>query len=112
MSLSGFLLAKTRGSDLNEKKKEMLREATEKGVINVARYHHHQTVCVCGNDDDISGNARKGLDVTKASNAFRNASANWKTEGMMLPPSTSGVSLGGTQRKRPFPRRTQLHPRA
>ncbi|KAK3943782.1 hypothetical protein QBC46DRAFT_376216 [Diplogelasinospora grovesii] len=47
---------------------EMLREATDKGVVNVARYYHHETVQVVGTDDDVQKNVRKGLDVTTAEN--------------------------------------------
>ena len=45
---------------------EILREATEKEVINVARYYYHGTVQVDGKDDDIQGAVRKGLDMTQA----------------------------------------------
>lgn len=51
-----------------EEEGELLREATEKGAINVARYYHHETVRVGGQDDDIRTNVRKGLDITKAEN--------------------------------------------
>ncbi|KAK7210153.1 hypothetical protein V2G26_017331 [Clonostachys chloroleuca] len=47
---------------------ELLREATQKGVANVARYYHHETVRVRGANDDIQQNIRKGLDVTEAAN--------------------------------------------
>ncbi|CAH0019548.1 unnamed protein product [Clonostachys rhizophaga] len=47
---------------------ELLREATQKGVANVARYYHHETVRVRGSNDDIQQNIRKGLDVTEAAN--------------------------------------------
>ncbi|KAJ2988387.1 hypothetical protein NUW58_g4001 [Xylaria curta] len=47
---------------------ELLKGATEQEVKNVARYYTHATVCVGDDDDDIQGNVRKGLDVTKASN--------------------------------------------
>jgi hypothetical protein len=60
---------------------ELLREATDKDVVNVARYYHHETVCVGGQDDDIRGNVRGGLDITKATN--------YKPESSM-PPSTAG----------------------
>jgi hypothetical protein len=50
-----------------------LREATEKGVVNVARYYHYETVQVDNKDDDIRGNIRKGPNVTKATN-FRSSS--------------------------------------
>jgi len=39
---------------------------TEKGVINVARYYHHEIVHVSRRKDDVQKNARKGLDGTKA----------------------------------------------
>ncbi|KFG81455.1 serine/threonine-protein kinase Sgk2 [Metarhizium anisopliae] len=47
---------------------ELLQEATEKGVTNVARYYHHETVRIRRTDDDVRNNVRKGLDVTKATN--------------------------------------------
>ncbi|TWU73732.1 hypothetical protein ED733_000593 [Metarhizium rileyi] len=47
---------------------ELLQEATKKGVTNVARYYHHETVRICRTDDDVWNNVRKGLDVTKATN--------------------------------------------
>ncbi|KAF1980438.1 hypothetical protein BU23DRAFT_444835 [Bimuria novae-zelandiae CBS 107.79] len=65
-----------------EEEGELLREATEKDVVNVARYYHHETVCVGGQDDDIRGNVRRGLDITKAKN--------YRPESSMPPPSTAG----------------------
>uniref|UniRef100_A0A0D2Y891 non-specific serine/threonine protein kinase n=1 Tax=Fusarium oxysporum (strain Fo5176) TaxID=660025 RepID=A0A0D2Y891_FUSOF len=47
---------------------ELLREATDKGVVNVARYYHHETVQIDGEDDDIRNNVRRGLDITQAAN--------------------------------------------
>ncbi|KAJ5573499.1 uncharacterized protein N7459_007926 [Penicillium hispanicum] len=47
---------------------ELLRETTDKGVINVARYYHHETVQILGTDDDVQHHVRKGLDVTTADN--------------------------------------------
>lgn len=82
-----------------EEEGELLREATNKGVVNVARYYHHETVRVGGKDDDIRGNIREGLDITKA--------ANYRRESSMLPPSTTaagasrnGRSSSNTGRKR------------
>jgi hypothetical protein len=43
---------------------EMIREATDKGVENVARYYHHETVAVGDRDDDIQSNVRGGLDTS------------------------------------------------
>ncbi|KAG8407789.1 hypothetical protein J3459_022550 [Metarhizium acridum] len=48
---------------------ELLQEATEKGVTNVARYYHHETVRIRRIDDDIQNNVRKGLNVTKATSS-------------------------------------------
>ncbi|KAK0628117.1 hypothetical protein B0T17DRAFT_491041 [Bombardia bombarda] len=47
---------------------DLLREATGKGVVKVARYYHHSTVQIGGMDDDIQSNVRGGLDVTRATN--------------------------------------------
>jgi hypothetical protein len=44
-----------------EEEGKLLAEATEKGVVNVARYYYHETVHVGGIVDDIRGNVRKGL---------------------------------------------------
>ncbi|KAF2818207.1 hypothetical protein CC86DRAFT_337418 [Ophiobolus disseminans] len=65
-----------------EEEGDLLREATEKRVKNVARYFHHETVRVGSQDDDIRANIRKGLDITKATN--------YKPEKPMPPPSTTG----------------------
>ncbi|KAH9206687.1 hypothetical protein DL95DRAFT_450719 [Leptodontidium sp. 2 PMI_412] len=66
-----------------EEEGELLREATNKGVVNIARYYHHETVRVGGKDDNIRSNIREGLDITKAANYHQKAS--------MRPPSTSAV---------------------
>jgi hypothetical protein len=65
-----------------EEEGELLREATDKDVVNVARYYHHETVHVGGKDDDIRGSVRRDLDITKATN--------YKPESLMPPPSTAG----------------------
>ncbi|KAJ2898011.1 hypothetical protein MKZ38_004229 [Zalerion maritima] len=69
-----------------EEEGELLREATEKDVINVARYYHHETVHVRGKEDDICNNVRKGLDITKAES---------RRQGRSMPPSntTGGHSI-------------------
>ncbi|KAH7111261.1 hypothetical protein B0J11DRAFT_192449 [Dendryphion nanum] len=61
---------------------EVLREATKRDVVNVARYYHHKTVSAGGQDDDIRQNVRKGLDITTASN--------YRPESSMAPPSRTG----------------------
>ncbi|KAK5996946.1 hypothetical protein PT974_02294 [Cladobotryum mycophilum] len=50
---------------------ELLQEATDKGVINVARHYYHETVKVLGMDDDVRNSVRKGLDISKAENYQR-----------------------------------------
>ncbi|KAJ3569608.1 hypothetical protein NPX13_g6027 [Xylaria arbuscula] len=37
-------------------------------VTNVARHYYHETVRIQAKDDDIWGNIRRGLDITRASN--------------------------------------------
>ncbi|EKG09432.1 hypothetical protein MPH_13531 [Macrophomina phaseolina MS6] len=63
---------------------ELLREAAvpEKEVVNVARYYHHETVRVNGQEDDVYDSIRKGLDVVKAKN--------YRPSDSMPPPNTSG----------------------
>ncbi|KAJ6279021.1 hypothetical protein J3E71DRAFT_368428 [Bipolaris maydis] len=65
-----------------EEEGELLRAATEKEVVNVARYFHHETVRVDGQNDDIRANVRKGLDITKATN--------YTPEKAMPPTNTTG----------------------
>jgi hypothetical protein len=82
-----------------EEKGELLRETTEKGIVNVARYYYYKTVHVGGSEDDVNGNVRKGLNITKASNAFRIISAN-KIESKILSLNTSKTSIESLQRSR------------
>ncbi|PNY25614.1 Uncharacterized protein TCAP_04448 [Tolypocladium capitatum] len=65
----------------------LIREAIEKGVVNVARYYHHETVRVRGIDDDVRNNIRQGLDVTKATN--------YRPGCPLTPSSVSSVSGKG-----------------
>lgn len=51
-----------------EEEGKLLQEATEKEVVNVARYYYHETVWVNGEIDNIRNNLRKGLDVTQSTN--------------------------------------------
>ncbi|KAF2788689.1 hypothetical protein K505DRAFT_410741 [Melanomma pulvis-pyrius CBS 109.77] len=68
------------------KEGELLRKATKKDVVNVARYYYHETVCVGGQNNNICENARHGLDITKAKN--------YRPESWMPPPSTAGRRIG------------------
>ncbi|KAI9765136.1 MAG: hypothetical protein M1839_005614, partial [Geoglossum umbratile] len=79
---------------------ELLRDATEKNVVNVARYYHHETVRVGGKEDDINDNIRKGLGIMKANDAFRHISTSSKAESMTQSQSSSGVPVGGASRSR------------
>ncbi|KAF4475327.1 hypothetical protein CGGC5_v016054 [Colletotrichum fructicola Nara gc5] len=76
---------------------KLLREVTNKGVVNVARYYHHETVQDHGTNDDIWNNVRRGLDVTAATN-YR--------PGRQMPPSNIAKDAprkgrSSTSRKRP-----------
>jgi hypothetical protein len=66
-----------------EEEGELLHEAMEKGVVNVARYYHHETVRVAGEDDGVCKNVRKGLDITKATN--------YNVRRSIISPNTSGL---------------------
>ncbi|KAL7892764.1 hypothetical protein HDV63DRAFT_233201 [Trichoderma sp. SZMC 28014] len=44
----------------------LVKEATEKGVNNIARYYYHETVHVGGAEDEVQNCIRKGLDMTPA----------------------------------------------
>ena len=69
-----------------EEEGELLKEATEKGVVNVARYYHHETVFVRNEADDIRGNVRGGLNITDAKT--------YRPGRSVLPPSMSGARKG------------------
>ncbi|KAF6824979.1 serine threonine-protein kinase sgk2 [Colletotrichum musicola] len=76
---------------------DLLREVTDKDVVNVARYYHHETVQVHETDDDIWKNIRHSLDVTVATNY---------QPGRQMRPSnmakdTTRKGRGSTSRKRP-----------
>lgn len=66
-----------------EEEGELLREATDKGVVNVARYYHHETVFARGEVDEIRSNVRGGLNTMEA--------RNYRPERSVLSPSMSAV---------------------
>ncbi|EXK77771.1 hypothetical protein FOQG_17540 [Fusarium oxysporum f. sp. raphani 54005] len=76
---------------------DLLREATKKGVVNVARYYHHETVRIHGMDDDIRSNTRRGLDIKKAAN-YRPARPAPRNVASAV--SREGRSTASTSRKR------------
>jgi hypothetical protein len=47
---------------------DLLQEATERGVVDVARYYHHATVRIRNRTDVVRDNVRGGLDIMTASN--------------------------------------------
>lgn len=78
---------------------ELLYQATGKGVVNVARYYHHETVQIRGTEDDVRNNVRRGLDITRATN--------YRPERPLPPSSTiaagalrKGRSSSATSKKR------------
>ena len=54
----------------------LIKEATSKGVRNIARYYHHETVQVDGENDDTIGNVRRGLMKVCGRTTFRQKSLN------------------------------------
>ncbi|KAL8650153.1 MAG: hypothetical protein Q9210_003989 [Variospora velana] len=81
-----------------EEEGELLREAWENGVVNVARYYYHETVRAGGKDDDIRGNVRKGLDVARATNYQPKPSMG--SPSMVGTGNTRTTSKGSPKRKR------------
>ncbi|KAK8007111.1 cystathionine gamma-synthase [Apiospora arundinis] len=73
---------------------ELVCEATAKGVVNVARYYHHETVQVRDMDDDIRRNVRKGLDITKAQNYRQRRSAVVHTSGTVISREGRSITAG------------------
>ncbi|KAK8095227.1 betaine-aldehyde dehydrogenase [Apiospora kogelbergensis] len=69
-------------------------EATAKGVVNVARYYHDETVQVRDMDDDIRRNVRKGLDITKAENYRQRRSAVVHTSGTVISREGRSITAG------------------
>ena len=53
---------------------ELIKEATDKGVRNIAQYYHHETVQVDRKNDDTLENIRKGLMKTCGRTTFRQRS--------------------------------------
>ncbi|PYH88282.1 hypothetical protein BO71DRAFT_365724 [Aspergillus ellipticus CBS 707.79] len=81
-----------------EEEGKLLHEITEKGVINVARYYHHETVQVKGKVDDIRDNVRRGLDLTQSANY--KPTRTLSTTGEKADTTKSSHSTSSTGRKR------------
>jgi hypothetical protein len=57
----------------------------EKEMVNIARYYHHETVCVGGKEDNICNNIHKGLDITRATN--------YKLKNLIIPLRPTRVKI-------------------
>ena len=98
---------------------ELIREATEKNVVNVARYYHHETVSVGNKDDDVQGNVRKSLEISQGEKRkLEEDSIPWKSL-ITPPPTTATTTTTTTGHKRsssqidapvPSSKRTRLTP--
>ncbi len=74
---------------------ELLQQATHQKVTNVARHYYHETVRIQAEDDDIHGNVRRGLDITRASNYRTGRARNLQA---MTVDATSRNSSTGSKR--------------
>ncbi|ORY58515.1 uncharacterized protein BCR38DRAFT_527535 [Pseudomassariella vexata] len=77
---------------------ELLKEATDKDVVNLARYYHHETVYVRGAVDNIRDNIRGGLNITEATNYRPERSVLPTNESAVSTPRISRSGYGGTKR--------------
>ncbi|CAD6441533.1 90362bc5-0d07-46b3-b5a5-cb30ce7966c1 [Sclerotinia trifoliorum] len=84
---------------------ELLCEATKKEVVNVCRYYHHETVRILGMEDDITGNIRKGLDITKAqsSNFPRRQSVVSRNTALIYSSDRTSMKRSSSQMNTPMP---------
>ncbi|KAI1839802.1 hypothetical protein JX266_013989 [Neoarthrinium moseri] len=87
---------------------ELLREATNKDVVNVARYYHHENVLVGSLVDDVCINVRRNLDVTRALNyrpgrSRPSSGSNTKLAIRQSRSSTSGLKRSSSLTGAPLP---------
>ncbi|KAG6024859.1 hypothetical protein E4U40_003006 [Claviceps sp. LM458 group G5] len=81
---------------------DMLLLATRKGVVNVARHYHHETVQARGMNDDVHACVRRGLVKATASNSTQSESQSsdrapserLRKRGTSTNPSTSAREEG------------------
>lgn len=76
---------------------ELIKEATNKGVNNIARYYHHETVQVDGKNDDTIGNVRRGLMKNCGRRKFKQRSSNEPDALSSEPPRKSMVGRSRSQ---------------
>src|SRR5436853_7764956 len=72
----------------------LLKEATEAGVKNVARYYHHETVRIGGAVDDVLENVRKALRDTAGRNPLQQRAAPFESITSLATSLTSGPGRG------------------
>ncbi|KAK0725638.1 hypothetical protein B0H67DRAFT_598797 [Lasiosphaeris hirsuta] len=77
---------------------EFLREMTSKGVINMARHYHHETVQIYRADDDVRNNVRGGQDITLTSEVSRRGCRSSAVTGKKRLSSQTGASLPHSKR--------------
>lgn len=77
---------------------ELLLEAKEKGVLNIARYYYHGNVQVDGVDDDVLGNVRKGLDIQMISKTDSTRPRRAPPQASSSTRSNSASGSAGTKR--------------
>ncbi|KAI9375178.1 hypothetical protein BJX61DRAFT_531813 [Aspergillus egyptiacus] len=78
----------------------LLKEASDKGVVNVARHYFHETVKIDGHVDDISTNVRRDLQLSSA-NFHRPTRSGTSTREDEGPVRRSGADHPAMGRKRP-----------
>lgn len=76
----------------------LLREATDKQVVNVSRYYYHGTVQIQSTDDDTQGAIRKGLDLRRGKRFRQNS--NISTLNFTAESANSDQSTSSAGRKR------------
>ncbi|KAL2801971.1 hypothetical protein BJX63DRAFT_426405 [Aspergillus granulosus] len=82
-----------------EEEGDLLRTASEAGVVKVARYYHHETLEVGGRVDDVRG-LRKGLDLSQATNYRSTCSEFSRIDTRGASSAASGCSNSSNRRKR------------
>lgn len=82
-----------------EEEGELLREATDRDVVHMARYYFHYTVRVGNRDDDIRDNVRGVLNIMKAEN-YRPGRSTVSSSRPAAGTRRNGRNTSGVSRKR------------
>ncbi|KAG5996144.1 hypothetical protein E4U52_007228 [Claviceps spartinae] len=81
---------------------ELLKQATSRNVVNVARYYLHETVKIGGIIDDVRQCIRRGLDVSTASNYQQCLSQDSSGATTNVLPQSMRLTSTGMRTKRSF----------